>query len=278
MRWGRSRPSNVSFLFACSSWTMVSVFSTNFFYKPRFFFACYDLIIDLWLLHTFTLDNWYHSLVGHAAITRLKEEKVRCMGMQDPPVTEEFMPLRTNSGPLKESCDKKNWMSSAQLWSTETKSVILNLPFWPRNFFWSKTTSILLYENIFYLFIYFWQWQRCEEEDRSVPENPIQTREHKNRSGGALFNGNSKEVSKVPSFSLMTPMPELNRSNSKSGCGGSSLLMGHAERHGQPRAQIQPQHLQQNPRKQRRCWSPELHRRFVDALRQLGGAQGRLHS
>ena len=29
-------------------------------------------------------------------------------------------------------------------------------------------------------------------------------------------------------------------------------------------------------RKQRRCWSPELHRRFVDALTELGGAQGRI--
>lgn len=31
---------------------------------------------------------------------------------------------------------------------------------------------------------------------------------------------------------------------------------------------------QQNARKQRRCWSPELHRRFVNALQKLGGSQG----
>ena len=31
---------------------------------------------------------------------------------------------------------------------------------------------------------------------------------------------------------------------------------------------------QQAARKQRRCWSPELHRRFVSALQQLGGSQG----
>lgn len=30
----------------------------------------------------------------------------------------------------------------------------------------------------------------------------------------------------------------------------------------------------QASRKARRCWSPELHRRFVGALQQLGGAQG----
>lgn len=27
-------------------------------------------------------------------------------------------------------------------------------------------------------------------------------------------------------------------------------------------------------RKQRRCWSPELHRRFLHALQQLGGSHG----
>lgn len=76
-------------------------------------------------------------LVGmHVAIARLKEEKIRCVGIQDPPpvAEEEFMPLKTNrggnygKGPLtmaKESCDMKNWMSSAQLWTTDTKLVII---------------------------------------------------------------------------------------------------------------------------------------------------------
>ena len=35
------------------------------------------------------------------------------------------------------------------------------------------------------------------------------------------------------------------------------------------------QQQQQLSRKQRRCWSPELHRRFVSALQQLGGSQGK---
>jgi hypothetical protein len=29
-----------------------------------------------------------------------------------------------------------------------------------------------------------------------------------------------------------------------------------------------------NQRKQRRCWSPELHRRFLHSLQQLGGSHG----
>lgn len=32
----------------------------------------------------------------------------------------------------------------------------------------------------------------------------------------------------------------------------------------------------QTARKRRRCWSPELHRRFIDALEKLGGPQGEI--
>lgn len=35
------------------------------------------------------------------------------------------------------------------------------------------------------------------------------------------------------------------------------------------------QQFKQQKKKHRRCWSPELHRRFVDALGLLGGAQGK---
>ncbi|MED6167406.1 hypothetical protein PIB30_002377 [Stylosanthes scabra] len=177
-------------------------------------------------IHAFKRELPLCMLLVSDAITRLKEEKVRCMAKQDPqPLTSQE--ADNDNGAL----NKKNWMTSLQLWSTQTKS-------------------------------------RCEE-DCSVPENPIKRRENKSRSGGgggrdALLNGNSKEVSKVPTFTLMTatPTPELKSSNSKTS--SSSLLMS--------RVEIQPQQPQ-NPRKQRRCWSPELHRRFVNALQQLGGAQ-----
>ncbi|KAL2525227.1 HTH myb-type domain-containing protein [Abeliophyllum distichum] len=53
----------------------------------------------------------------------------------------------------------------------------------------------------------------------------------------------------------------LNSISSCSGLGSSSAANGQSNlRNGQQR-------------KQRRCWSRELHRRFVNALQQLGGAQ-----
>ncbi|GAU17394.1 hypothetical protein TSUD_232700 [Trifolium subterraneum] len=94
----------------------------------------------------------------------------------------------------------------------------------------------------------------------------------KSNNGGGVFmefNGNSmKEVSQVPSYSLVS---EVSHGNSKTGGGGgssgSSLLRIEIQNQPQP-----PHPLQQNSRKQRRSWSSELHRRFVDALQQLGGA------
>jgi hypothetical protein len=94
----------------------------------------------------------------------------------------------------------------------------------------------------------------------------------KSNGGGVFmeFNGNSlKEVSQVPSYSLVS---EVSHGNSKSGgSSGSSLLRVEIQNQPQP-----PHPLQQNSRKQRRSWSSELHRRFVDALQQLGGAHGKL--
>ncbi|KAI4327488.1 hypothetical protein L6164_019941 [Bauhinia variegata] len=182
-------------------------------------------------------------LLVNDAITRLKKEAARCMEIEDRPVIEEFIPSssKTSSGENgqlsimgRDGCEKKNWMSSAQLWSTETKS-------------------------------------RNEHDDWSVPENPIQSQNQKSRGEAFIpFKGNScfqkelmkedKEVSQVPSLCLMTPPSELH-SNSKLGSKGSNA------------SSLLTQSLQQTARKQRRCWSPELHRRFVDALQQLGGAQ-----
>ena len=92
-----------------------------------------------------------------------------------------------------------------------------------------------------------------------------------------------KEVLPVAGLSLMTPVVEVDPSNTNSKCGdgdgggtgsgagsGSTLLTDSMRL--QSKSQQQP--LQQGIRKQRRCWSPELHRRFVNALQQLGGSQG----
>ncbi|XP_057975583.1 transcription factor HHO5-like isoform X2 [Malania oleifera] len=197
-------------------------------------------------------------LLLNDAIVRVKEEAMQCRESEDRSVMEEFMPLKANSdededGGLKvaEDCkDKKHWMSSAQLWNSKHSILQLKLK------------------------------QECEEDN----ETPYQQCDYRNKGGAIVpFRGNSGfpataltdgREREVPDLSLMTPgiktpiseVGSLNLSSnscSRSGLSGSSS------------ATEQTKTQQQNTfRKHRRCWSPELHRRFVDALQRLGGWQG----
>lgn len=85
----------------------------------------------------------------------------------------------------------------------------------------------------------------------------------------AMTVGKESRDELAPSLSLRTP--EIKNPteeiflNSKS----SSSISGSSNSQSSLKADSQ-----QSGRKHRRCWSPELHRRFVNALQQLGGAQG----
>lgn len=74
-----------------------------------------------------------------------------------------------------------------------------------------------------------------------------------------------KEESPIPGLSLITP-------GIKNPVRGNLLLTKTISN-----SRLLPcssPNAQQTSRKQRRCWSTELHRRFVNALQQLGGSQG----
>lgn len=80
------------------------------------------------------------------------------------------------------------------------------------------------------------------------------------------------EMPGVTSLSLRTPeiknlKEEINCSSKSSSSKSGSLSISNG------RSNFKAEQ-QQSGRKQRRCWSQELHRRFVSALQQLGGAQG----
>lgn len=82
--------------------------------------------------------NFFHGFCSVvAAIETLKKESLRWKGREMGPVMEEFIPLKGDSeggGRAKLSTDfseKKNWMSSVQLWSTpvhyENQDSVLSL-------------------------------------------------------------------------------------------------------------------------------------------------------
>ncbi|CAK7339407.1 unnamed protein product [Dovyalis caffra] len=184
-------------------------------------------------------------LLLNEAIVRLKEEAMQCQESND------LAPLKGNSN--EDGNDKKNWMSSVQLWNNNNN---INLDRSEQD---SKSEP---------------KQKSEEDDDRSTCENPIQLGNHSNKGGAFVpFKALSsfeeskrmeeKEVvSQATGLSLMTSAPELSSCNLIPKSNNCSNQM-----------KVQSKSQQQAYRKQRRCWSPELHRRFVDALQQLGGYQ-----
>ncbi|KAL0726226.1 hypothetical protein Bca4012_022319 [Brassica carinata] len=155
-------------------------------------------------------------LLLNEAIETLKEEASSVMMMAS------NGKLDAGEGVRLESDNKKNWMSSAQLWISNSNSQL-------------QSTN--------------------EEEDRCVTEKPIQTCNQ----GGAFMPFNLPPPPPAP-LSLRTPPSEI--------------LMDYRrieQNHNQFNKPLQSHHI---PKKeQRRRWSQDLHRRFVDALHSLGGSQ-----
>ncbi|XVF15608.1 hypothetical protein REPUB_Repub09cG0168900 [Reevesia pubescens] len=192
-------------------------------------------------------------------IERLKEEEMQCKEMNDGSVTDELMlPLKRNieeNGKVNMENDgggdKKNWLSSVQLWNSNFNN----------NFDHNKNPNVVP------------ELKLRSEEEEDLSENPIELCNNKIKGGAFVpFKGHvDKEIS---GLSLMTPSSELASCNPTS-CrigSGSSLYKDQNQIKFQTKSQHEQQQ-QQNSRKQRRCWSPELHRRFVEALQQLGGSQ-----
>ncbi|KAF8410001.1 hypothetical protein HHK36_002521 [Tetracentron sinense] len=215
-------------------------------------------------------------LLLNDAIVALKERAMLCSSSDVRPVMEEFLPLKKKSDEEEEEgvekekdrIDKKNWMSSAQLWSSDGFS--------NSNINYDKKQKLLLEMK-----------ERAEDDDRSATENPFQPCKYGNGGGAFMpFKGLSgfpttarndcKEVVSVPSLSLLTPgiktpRSELGSSGLYLKSNGSNRIVLSSSTNVQSNLQTTPKQ-QHNSRKQRRCWSPELHRRFVDALQQLGGS------
>ncbi|XP_010533191.1 PREDICTED: myb family transcription factor EFM [Tarenaya hassleriana] len=179
------------------------------------------------------------------------------------PVLEEFIPLRSSDNNNHEKADNKaGWMTNAQLWNQtaadETKPHVAISA--------KGDTDITL----------------------GVAASPKLGLDAKPRNGGAFL-----------PFSKERSLPELALSNSAdnvetedvqrvSDSGGKPVIQQNKGQNGHlndSQATIETNNANlngasstsggaaQTNRKARRCWSPDLHRRFVQALQMLGGSQ-----
>ncbi|KAA8531741.1 hypothetical protein F0562_006542 [Nyssa sinensis] len=198
-------------------------------------------------------------LLLNDAIMRLKEETMHYKERDFRPVMEEFISLKGNSdedGRTKMSSDcsdKKNWMNIAQLWSTNINRV-------------TTKDSVLDIKA------------RDEEENHSAIKNSFQLCSIGNKGGAfvpfrgqpSLATKEEKVVLPIHGPSIRAPVAEMGftdlnlEGNAKIGCAPSLVT-------DQMMSEGKSEHQQQ--KKQRRCWSPELHGLFVNAIQQLGGAR-----
>ncbi|XP_047341951.1 transcription factor HHO5-like [Impatiens glandulifera] len=209
------------------------------------------------------------------AITALKEESILLRGKHVKPVLEQFIPLKKIPDKVvdddddinkdKDNKDKKNWLRSAQLWKTDDFSsssssgkrhspdsrVTENAEFGFHPFHSNKnktgSRTFMSHKGYPFFSAAAAAAARHEQEDADEPISSL----------SLIMPGtkNSKEQNR----------PKTIRSRSSSTSAPSSQLNSQSLHHHQPE--------QQNGRKQRRCWSQELHRRFLNALQQLGGSQ-----
>ncbi|RWR77455.1 myb family transcription factor EFM-like protein [Cinnamomum micranthum f. kanehirae] len=186
------------------------------------------------------------------------------------PVLEEFIPLKQPSSEGQDRAsnmsEKSSWMTTAQLWS-QTNDGTKHQP--------AATTTV-------------------KETDTSFGVSPKLTLDNKQRNGGA-FHPFSRErnictnppIQALPELALasldtemeekkclepenLVPCPR--RESCSKGGAGATVEQGKGAAN-TTEGQTMSTATTQTHRKARRCWSPDLHHRFVNALQMLGGSQ-----
>lgn len=218
-------------------------------------------------------------------------------GNQGPrPVLEEFIPLKHSTTESSERStnipdNKANWMTSVQLWSQASDGL-------------TKPQSTITSPK-----------DHLQDHHMGFNVSHKLGLDNKQRNGGAFlpFSKDRSNSSSCPSPTLR-PLPELalastekdledkkcseadqingvtclRRSESSGKCGNGGVVepvKGASTGNGTSEGQTANNNnnntnntssTTQTHRKARRCWSPDLHRRFVNALQMLGGSQGTL--
>ncbi|MCL7030939.1 hypothetical protein MKW94_017584 [Papaver nudicaule] len=156
----------------------------------------------------------------------------------------------------KEFREKRNWMSSAQLWSSSSSTNISGGYSNTDNDNCKKPVQIVrevIDENPFAPFGTSGLFSVMKKEEKVIQSVPIIS-----TMNPGIINKFHNEVSNTMFW------------NPRNDNSGRIFSASSGTNNGQSNLQRQQHQFQ---RKQRRCWSPELHRRFVSALQQLGGSQ-----
>ncbi|KAJ7565850.1 hypothetical protein O6H91_02G077300 [Diphasiastrum complanatum] len=222
-------------------------------------------------------------------IDAFKRELPLCMQLLNDAIQEskehlaEYQTTSTPAFPMKLGCDyaetdlnlqnsnKPSWMAKAQLWSEhperadmakeEAKQTCSSSP----KFILNSTHGS---GGAFSPFVRGKQWEGVvsgSEETSSVAKLTLSSGMNNIRKGAIrivdeVAEDRVREVVETQGTEVISRHGTTGVLGSGNSFGGGSLNSLHGTGH-------------QNQRKARRCWSPELHRRFLSALEQLGGSQ-----
>ncbi|XP_024960776.1 myb family transcription factor EFM [Cynara cardunculus var. scolymus] len=195
---------------------------------------------------------------------------------QGSPVLEEFIPLKNSNpeGPEKMalssvSDNKANWMTSAQLWSqaSSTTTTTTNATATAGT---TTDTKITQNSTVF---------------TTTANETDISFNANKQRNNGAFLPFSKERNPSCPTPALTLPDLALASGDKDDHEDNKSCLRENSSIKGGNGDISDNQTItttttaagattsSQTHRKTRRCWSPDLHRRFVNALQMLGGSQ-----
>ncbi|XP_039065750.1 transcription factor HHO6-like isoform X2 [Hibiscus syriacus] len=193
-------------------------------------------------------------LLLNDAIVALKEEYMQCTARNAEPILEEFIPLKN-----KEENNQSEEDGSLITIKKEEDYNNNNCNNYKDKKTWMRSVQL---------------WNADDDDtldDKRNHGDPCKNRgaartftPFKASLGFAVRKEEKKEIP-VPGLTLLTP--EIKNPEHESDSTGSRTNYSRAVSCSASNQQ------QQTGRKQRRCWSPELHRRFVNALQQLGGSQ-----
>ncbi|XP_073126251.1 myb family transcription factor EFM-like [Henckelia pumila] len=190
--------------------------------------------------------------------SRQQLQSQRSMNEGGRPVLEEFIPLKNTSSEMitheqnnnSSSDNKANWMTSAQLWNQES----------------TETRTPSPKENNDHMKIALNGKQRVINGGAFVPFSSKADRSFMSTPFPELALASSVSQKEEMELDVIKNSSESNsrRENGNNSGGGAEKEQVHG---GAANTTSQAQ------RKARRCWSPDLHRRFVNALQMLGGSQ-----
>jgi SHAQKYF class myb-like DNA-binding protein len=200
------------------------------------------------------------TLLINDVIITLREESVHIRKSNIEPILEEFIPLNKSSDIFEkhddaekemDARDKRNWLSSVQLWNGHD-SPKSNSPIETNKVAEKEDHPVTVDKNGFTPFKGYSSFSVVvagKEDNQVVPAE-----------GLSLVTPGIKNLEEELNFGVLSYKTSCSKAISSSSMEERSNLRNGSQ-------------ASQTSRKQRRCWSPELHRRFVNALQQLGGSQ-----